>query len=92
MKTIVALPGEGIGLEVVDAACEILAGAGLPLKNPILSAAMMLRHIGFGEEGDRLESAVSRVYRDGTSLTADQGGTARTRDMARAVLAAYRSD
>jgi isocitrate/isopropylmalate dehydrogenase len=32
MKTIVALPGEGIGLEVVDATCEVLAGTGLPLR------------------------------------------------------------
>src|SRR5215475_13564451 len=32
MKTIVALPGEGIGLEVVDATCELLMGTGLPLK------------------------------------------------------------
>src|SRR5215475_2484544 len=32
MKTIVALPGEGIGLEVVDATCEVLMGTGLPLK------------------------------------------------------------
>src|SRR3989442_15737438 len=31
-KTVVVLPGEGIGIEVVDAACEVLAGAGLPLK------------------------------------------------------------
>ena len=31
-KTVVALPGEGIGLEVVDATCELLMGAGLPLK------------------------------------------------------------
>ena len=32
MKTIVALPGEGIGIEVVDATCELLMGTGLPLK------------------------------------------------------------
>ena len=32
MKTVVALPGEGIGIEVVDAACEVLVGTGLPLK------------------------------------------------------------
>jgi len=32
MKTIVALPGEGIGIEVVEATCEVLAGTGLPLK------------------------------------------------------------
>jgi len=32
MRTIVALPGEGIGPEVVDATCELLMGTGLPLK------------------------------------------------------------
>ena len=31
------------------------------------------------------------VYRDGKTLTPDQGGTAKTRDMAQAVLAAYRN-
>ena len=32
MKTIVALPGQGIGIEVVDATCEIMTAAGMPLK------------------------------------------------------------
>ncbi|HTI57158.1 MAG TPA: isocitrate/isopropylmalate family dehydrogenase, partial [Verrucomicrobiae bacterium] len=32
MKTVVALPGEGIGPEVVDATCDLLMGTGLPLK------------------------------------------------------------
>ena len=32
MKTIVALPGEGIGIEVVDAACELMTAAGMPVK------------------------------------------------------------
>ena len=32
VKTVVALPGEGIGIEVVDATCELLTGTGLPLK------------------------------------------------------------
>jgi isocitrate/isopropylmalate dehydrogenase len=32
VKTIVALPGQGIGIEVVDATCEIMTGAGMPLK------------------------------------------------------------
>src|SRR5262249_41089455 len=31
-KTVVVLPGEGIGIEVIDATCEVLVGAGLPLK------------------------------------------------------------
>src|SRR3989440_379495 len=32
MKTIVALPGEGIGVEVVEATCALLSGAGVPVK------------------------------------------------------------
>src|SRR5881396_949291 len=32
MKTVVALPGQGIGLEVVDVTCELLMGTGRPLK------------------------------------------------------------
>src|SRR5688572_15159055 len=32
MKTIAALPGEGIGIEVVEATCELLAAAGMPVK------------------------------------------------------------
>ena len=78
--------------ESVHGSAPDIAGRGI--ANPtgtILSAAMMLRHVGLAEEGDRLERAVARVYRDGKALTADQGGTAGTRDMARAVLAAYRS-
>jgi isocitrate/isopropylmalate dehydrogenase len=49
----------------------------------------MLEHMGLGEEGRRLEAAVGRVYRDGKTLTPDQGGTAKTREVAQAVLAAY---
>ncbi len=32
MKTVVALGGEGIGVEVMDATCELLVAAGLPLR------------------------------------------------------------
>src|SRR5215467_7018620 len=32
MKTVVALPGQGIGIEVVDATCELLIGTGLALR------------------------------------------------------------
>ena len=41
-------------------------------------------------EGRRLGAAVGRVYRDGKTLTPDQGGKAKTREMPQAVLAAYR--
>ena len=46
--------------------------------------------MGMGAEAKRLAAAVGRVYRDGKTLTADQGGRAKTREMAQAVLAAYR--
>jgi isocitrate/isopropylmalate dehydrogenase len=45
--------------------------------------------MGMGAEAQRLEAAVGRVYRDGKVLTPDQGGTASTREVAQAVLAAY---
>ena len=46
MKTIVALPGEGIGIEVVEATCELLEGTGLPLKilTPPQGAAAVKSH------------------------------------------------
>jgi isocitrate/isopropylmalate dehydrogenase len=78
--------------ESVHGSAPDIAGQGI--ANPtgtILSAAMMLGHLGLAAEATRLEAAVARTYRDGVSLTRDQGGTAGTRDMARAVLAAYRN-
>ncbi|HYB71647.1 MAG TPA: isocitrate/isopropylmalate family dehydrogenase [Candidatus Bathyarchaeia archaeon] len=77
--------------ESVHGSAPDIAGRGI--ANPtatIRSAALMLEHMGMGAEARRLEDAVARVYRDGKVLTPDQGGTARTREMAQAVLAAYR--
>jgi 3-isopropylmalate dehydrogenase len=85
--------GEGWAyFESVHGSAPDIAGRGI--ANPtatILSAAMMLDHVGFGAEAERLQGAVGRVYRDGATLTPDQGGGAKTRDMAQAVLAAYRN-
>jgi isocitrate/isopropylmalate dehydrogenase len=78
--------------ESVHGSAPDIAGRGI--ANPtatILSAALMLDHVGLAAEAERLTAAVARVYRDGTALTPDQGGTAGTKDMARAVLAAYRN-
>jgi isocitrate/isopropylmalate dehydrogenase len=78
--------------ESVHGSAPDIAGRGI--ANPtatIRSAALMLAHVGLDAEAARLESAVARVYRDGKSLTPDQGGSARTRDLARAVLDAYRN-
>jgi isocitrate/isopropylmalate dehydrogenase len=77
--------------ESVHGSAPDIAGKGI--ANPtatILSAALMLEHMGMSAEAQRLEEAVGRIYRDGKVLTPDQGGTAGTRELAQAVLAAYR--
>ena len=66
--------------ESVHGSAPDIAGKGI--ANPtatILSAALMLEHMGMSAESQRLEAAVGRIYRDGKVLTPDQGGTARTR-------------
>ena len=40
----------------------------------MLSAAMMLRHLGEGEAGDRLEQTIAAVLRDGLDVTPDLRG------------------
>jgi isocitrate/isopropylmalate dehydrogenase len=78
--------------ESVHGSAPDIAGRGI--ANPtgaILSAAMMLEHMTLTSEAQRLEAAVARVYRDGKTLTADQGGKASTTGFASAVLEAYRS-
>jgi isocitrate/isopropylmalate dehydrogenase len=78
--------------ESVHGSAPDIAGRGI--ANPtaaILSAGMMLEHMGLTSEAERLEAAVARVYRDGKTLTPDQGGSASTRDVGRAVLEAYRN-
>jgi len=62
--------------------------AGKNIINPtatILSAAMMLQHLGFASQAARLETAVERVYAAGRALTPDQGGRASTTDFCAAV-------
>ena len=62
--------------------------AGRNIINPtatILSAAMMLEHLGFAEESARIEAAVEQVYAEGKRLTPDQGGTSGTTEFCTAV-------
>jgi isocitrate/isopropylmalate dehydrogenase len=62
--------------------------AGRNIINPtatILSATMMLEHLGFPDAARRLEDAVARVYAAGRTLTPDQGGRASTTEFCDAV-------
>jgi isocitrate dehydrogenase (NAD+) len=65
--------------------------AGQNIANPtalLLSAVMMLRHIGENEAATRIMAALAQVMTSGRARTRDVGGTASTMDFARAVAAA----
>jgi isocitrate dehydrogenase (NAD+) len=85
-------PGANIGTD--GAVFEPVHGsapkyAGLDKANPtamILSGALMLRHLGYAAQADRLEGAVRDVIAEGRTVTADLGGTAGTAAFADAVI------
>ena len=52
----------------------------------LLSAAMMLEHLDFGEAAEQLERAVEGVYAQGETLTPDQGGSATSDEFCDAVM------
>ncbi|MNC93855.1 Homoisocitrate dehydrogenase [compost metagenome] len=63
--------------------------AGKDIANPtaaILSAVMLLRHIGQGVVADRVEKALSEVLREKKHVTRDLGGEAGTQRFAAAVI------
>jgi isocitrate dehydrogenase (NAD+) len=90
------VPGANIGweyavFEPVHGSAPDIAGKGL--ANPvamILSSAMMLAHIGELEAAARVRGAVAEVLGAGEVRTGDLGGTARTAEMASAIVAAAR--
>lgn len=66
---------------------------GLDKVNPtalILSGALMLEHLGEKEAATRLVNAVAKVIKDGKNVTYDMGGTAGTRAMGQAIIAAIK--
>jgi isocitrate dehydrogenase (NAD+) len=84
-------PGANIGEEV--AVFEAVHGsapdiAGKNLANPmalILSAAMMLDHVGETGAAERVRGAVHTVLREGQKRTRDLGGSAGTTEIAEAI-------
>jgi isocitrate dehydrogenase (NAD+) len=72
--------------EPVHGSAPDIAGRGI--ANPIamiLSAAMMLRHLGRDDAGTAVEAAVAAVLEKGRTRTPDMGGDATTDAMAEAV-------
>ena len=88
------VPGANLGADA--AVFEAVHGsapdiAGQNIANPtalLLSALMMLRHIGEGDAADRIRSALDRTLTDGRIRTRDLGGTASTTEFARAIVSA----
>jgi len=84
-------PGANIGelgavFEAVHGSAPDIAGQGI--ANPtalMLSAIQMLNHIGERDAAAKLHDAILEVFADGTSITRDLGGTAKTNEFARAI-------
>ena len=85
-------PGANIGeqgavFEAVHGSAPDIAGQGI--ANPtaiLLSATIMLRHIGEHDAAQRIEKAMLDVFAEGKALTRDLGGTAKTNEFARAIV------
>jgi isocitrate dehydrogenase (NAD+) len=86
-------PGANIGeigavFEAVHGSAPDIAGQGIANPTAImLSAVMMLRHIGEGDAADRMRQAMLDVFAEGQYITKDIGGTAKTADFAGAIIA-----
>ena len=86
-------PGANMGVkqavfEAVHGSAPDIAGKGI--ANPtalMLSAVMMLRHLGEIEASERLQAAIEAVYAEGKSVTRDVGGSAGTKEFTDAVIA-----
>jgi isocitrate dehydrogenase (NAD+) len=86
------VPGANMGVthavfEAVHGSAPDIAGQGK--ANPtalMLSASMLLIHLGESEAAHKLQTAVESVYREGRHLTGDVGGSASTIEFADAVV------
>ena len=75
--------------EAVHGTAPDIAGKGL--ANPtalLMSANLMLKHLGERSAAVRIETALVKVYREGKHVTRDVGGTAGTQEFTDAVVAA----
>ena len=86
------VPGANIGescavFEAVHGSWPEAAGKGV--ANPtalILSAVMLLRHLGEEQKAESVENAVVATLKEGAHLTRDLGGSAGTREFVEAVI------
>lgn len=75
--------------EAVHGSAPDIAGKNLANPNAlILSAALMLRHMGETPAAERIEAAVQKLVGAGEVVTRDLGGTAGTKEYTEALIAA----
>jgi isocitrate dehydrogenase (NAD+) len=85
-------PGANIGeqgavFEAVHGSAPDIAGQGIANPTAILmSAHLMLRHLGEMDAAVRAEKALMDVFTEGEIRTRDLGGTAKTADFANAII------
>jgi isocitrate dehydrogenase (NAD+) len=90
------VPSANIGdesalFEAVHGTAPDIAGKGL--ANPtalLMSALLMLEHLGERTAARRISTALEKIYRDGKHTTRDVGGPAGTNEFAEAVIAAMK--
>ncbi len=89
------VPGANIGekgavFEAVHGSAPDIAGQGIANPTALLqSGILMLRHIGERDAAQKIEDAMLRVFTEGNVRTKDIGGTAKTGEFARAIIAAF---
>lgn len=90
------VPGANIGREyaLYEPGCRHVAKdiMGTSKANPtamILSATMMLRHLGLDYQANKIAESVFRVIKEGRVRTSDMGGTATTQQFTAAILANF---
>ena len=87
------VPGANIGekgavFEAVHGSAPDIAGKGIANPTALLqSAILMLRHIDERAAADKIETAMLKVFTEGTVRTRDIGGTATTDEFADAIIA-----
>jgi isocitrate dehydrogenase (NAD+) len=90
------VPSANIGdesalFEAVHGTAPDIAGKGL--ANPtalLMSALLMLEHLGERTAARRISAALEKIYREGKHTTRDVGGPAGTNEFAEAVIAAMK--
>jgi isocitrate dehydrogenase (NAD+) len=88
------VPGANMGeshavFEAVHGSAPDIAGKGIANPTALMqSAVMMLLYLGERDAANRLQNAISKVYAQGKTVTADIGGTATTDQFTDAVIAA----